>query len=118
VHGKNFLKANPKEFKCVEESRVCPMFDLPPCVDRSAFGVTKKGLLSCCPWSPVVSWKVESCRGRAQMFWRVILDGEAKSGTHPHSGEAGFSRMWWIQGAIIVTLTVVGIDKTTTKGPL
>jgi hypothetical protein len=23
------------------------------------------------------------------MFWRVILDGEAESGMHSHSGEAG-----------------------------
>jgi hypothetical protein len=34
---------------------------------------------------------------------------------HSHSGEAGFTQLWWIQGAIFATLTAVGIDKTTTK---
>jgi hypothetical protein len=53
-----------------------------------------------------------------QVFQRVIFDGEAESGTHFHLGEIGFTVLWWIQGAIFVTLTVVGIDKTTTKGPL
>jgi hypothetical protein len=47
-----------------------------------------------------------------------ILHGEARSGMHSHSREAGLSRLWWIQGAISATLTVVGIDRTTTKGPL
>jgi hypothetical protein len=37
---------------------------------------------------------------------------------HSHSGEAGFTQLWWIQGAIFATLSAVGIDKTTTKGPL
>jgi hypothetical protein len=37
---------------------------------------------------------------------------------HSHSGEAGFTQLWWIKGAIFVTLTVVGVDKITTKGPL
>jgi hypothetical protein len=32
--------------------------------------------------------------------------------------EAGFTQLWWIQGTIFVTLTVVGVDKTTAKGPL
>jgi hypothetical protein len=51
------------------------------------------------------------------MFWRVILDGEAELGIHSHLREAGFILVWRIQGAIFVTLTVVEIDKTTTKGP-
>jgi hypothetical protein len=46
------------------------------------------------------------------------LHGEAGSGTHSHLGEAGFIWLWWIQGAIFATLTAVGIDKITTKGPL
>jgi hypothetical protein len=37
---------------------------------------------------------------------------------HSHSGEADFTRLWWIQGAISATLTAVGIDKITTKEPL
>jgi hypothetical protein len=37
---------------------------------------------------------------------------------HSHSGEAGFTQLWWIKGAIFVTLTVVGVDKITTKGLL
>jgi hypothetical protein len=37
---------------------------------------------------------------------------------HSHSGEAGFTQLWWIQGAIFATLTAVGIDKITTKGAL
>jgi hypothetical protein len=53
-----------------------------------------------------------------QAFQRVILHGEAGSGMHSHSGEAGFTSLWWIQGAIFATLAVVGIDKLTTKGPL
>jgi hypothetical protein len=51
------------------------------------------------------------------MFWRVILNGEAESGMHSHLGEGGFTWLWWIQGAIFVILTVVGIDKSK-KGPL
>jgi hypothetical protein len=52
------------------------------------------------------------------MFRRVKLDGEAESEMHSHSGEDGFICLWWIQKAVFVILTVVGIDKTTTKGPL
>jgi hypothetical protein len=53
------------------------------------------------------------------MFQRVILHGEAGSGTHSHSREAGLTQLWWIQGAISAILTVVGVvDKITTKGPL
>jgi hypothetical protein len=37
---------------------------------------------------------------------------------HSHSREAGLSRPWWIQGTISATLTMVGVDKITTKGPL
>jgi hypothetical protein len=48
------------------------------------------------------------------MFYRVSLDGEAESGTHSHLGEAGFTWLYWIQ----VILTVLGIEKTTTKGTL
>jgi hypothetical protein len=50
------------------------------------------------------------------MFWSVILDGEVESGMHSHLREASFTHLSWIQGVIFVTLTVVGIDKTTTKG--
>jgi hypothetical protein len=53
-----------------------------------------------------------------QVFQRVILDGEAESRMYSHLGEAGFIWLWWIQGAVFVALTVVGIDKATTKGPL
>jgi hypothetical protein len=67
------------------------MFELPPCVDLSAFRVTKAGLLSHCLWSPVVSGEAESCQGWVQMFWRMILDGEAESGTHSHLEDAGFT---------------------------
>jgi hypothetical protein len=35
-----------------------------------------------------------------------------------HSREAGLAQLWWIQGAISVTLTAVGVDKITTKGLL
>jgi hypothetical protein len=34
----------------------------------------------------------------------------------PNSREAVFSWLWWIQGMISATLTVVGVDKTPTKG--
>jgi CHASE2 domain-containing sensor protein len=44
------------------------------------------------------------------VFQRVILDGKAESGMYSHLGEAGFTQLWWIRGAIFVTLTVVGID--------
>jgi hypothetical protein len=40
------------------------------------------------------------------------------TGMHSHLEEAGFTPLWWIQGAIFVTLTVVGIEKTQTKRPL
>jgi hypothetical protein len=36
---------------------------------------------------------------------------------HSHSGESGFTQLWWIQGEISATLTVVEVDKITTKGP-
>jgi hypothetical protein len=36
---------------------------------------------------------------------------------HSHSREAGLTRLWWIQGAISATLTMVGVDNITTKGP-
>jgi hypothetical protein len=77
--------------------------------------VTRAGLLSHHSWSSVVSWELRSCQGRAQAFQRVVLHGEAGSGTHLNSEEAGFTWLWWIQGAIFATLTVVGIDKITTK---
>jgi hypothetical protein len=51
-------------------------------------------------------------------FQRVILQGEAGSGMHSHLREAGLTGLWWIQGAITATLTMVGVDKITTKGPL
>jgi hypothetical protein len=53
-----------------------------------------------------------------QAFQRVILPGEAGSGTHCHFREAGFTQLWWIQGAIFATLTAMWVDKITTKGPL
>jgi hypothetical protein len=37
---------------------------------------------------------------------------------YSHSREAGLTQLWWIQGAISATLTVVGVDKITTKRPL
>jgi hypothetical protein len=51
------------------------------------------------------------------MFQQVILHGETGSGIHSHSREGGFTWLWWIQGTVSATLTAVGIDKTTTKGP-
>jgi hypothetical protein len=37
---------------------------------------------------------------------------------HSHLREAGLTLLWWIQVAITVTLTAVGVvDKITTKGP-
>jgi hypothetical protein len=49
----------------------------------------------------------------------VILHGEAGSGMLSHSREAGLTQLWWIQGAIIATLTAVGVvDEITTQGPL
>jgi hypothetical protein len=67
--------------------------------------------MSCRPWSPVVSWEVGSCQGRAQVFQRVLLHGEAGSEMHSHLREASFTQLWWIQGTISATLTVVGVDK-------
>jgi hypothetical protein len=58
-----------------------------------------------------------TCQERAQAFRRVILHGETGSGTHSHLGEAGFTWLWWIQGAISATLTAVGVAKLKTKGP-
>jgi hypothetical protein len=81
-------------------------------------GMTRAGLMSHPSWSPVVSWKAGSCWERAQAFQRVILHGEAGLGMHSHSKEAGFTWLWWIQRMISATLTVVGVDKTTTKGLL
>jgi hypothetical protein len=52
------------------------------------------------------------------MFQRVILHGEAGSRMHSHSIVAGFTQLWWIQGTMSAILTVVGVDKITTKGPL
>jgi hypothetical protein len=52
------------------------------------------------------------------VFQRIILDGAAESGTYSHLGEAGFTRLWWIQGAVFVTSTVMEINKRTTNGPL
>jgi hypothetical protein len=43
---------------------------------------------------------------------------EAGLGMHSHSREDGLTQLWWIQGAITATLTMVGVDKITTKGPL
>jgi hypothetical protein len=37
---------------------------------------------------------------------------------HSHSREASFTQLWWIQGMISATLTVVEVDKPTTKGAL
>jgi hypothetical protein len=34
---------------------------------------------------------------------------------HSYLREAGFTWLWWIQGIISITLTAVGMDKTTTK---
>jgi hypothetical protein len=61
---------------------------------------------------PVVSWEAEFCWGRVQAFY-----GEAGSGMHSHSREAGFTRLWWIKGTISATLTAVRVEKTT-KEPL
>jgi hypothetical protein len=43
--------------------------------------------------------------------------GEPGSGMHSHSREAGFTRLWWIQGTISATLTAVRMDKKQQKGP-
>jgi hypothetical protein len=44
--------------------------------------------------------------------------GKVEPGMQSHLREAGFTRLWWIQGTISATLTAMGVDKTTTKGPL
>jgi hypothetical protein len=46
----------------------------------------------------VVSWEA----GRAQVFWRVILHGEAWSRVYFYLREAGFTRLWWIQRTISI----------------
>jgi hypothetical protein len=49
----------------------------------------------------------------------MILHGESGSEMHSHSREAGLTQLWWIQGAISATLTVVGvIEKIKKEGPL
>jgi hypothetical protein len=48
------------------------------------------------------------------MFQRVVLYGKAGSRMHSYFQEAGFPRLWWIQGMISATLISVGVDKTTT----
>jgi hypothetical protein len=73
--------------------------------------VSNQNQLSHHPWSSVVSWEVVSFQGRAWTFQRMILHGEARAGMHSHLREAGFTQLWWIQGAISATLTVVGVDK-------
>jgi hypothetical protein len=80
--------------------------------------LSRAELSSCHSWSTVVSWEAESCERRVLRFQRVILHGETGSGMHSHLREAGLTRLWWIPGAISGTLTVVGVDKITTKGPL
>jgi hypothetical protein len=52
------------------------------------------------------------------MFWRVILHDEAGLGMLSYLIEAGFTQLLWIQGVISATLTVVGVDKITTRGLL
>jgi hypothetical protein len=34
---------------------------------------------------------------------------------HSHSGEAGFTQLWWIQGTSFAALTAVGMDKITKR---
>jgi hypothetical protein len=43
--------------------------------------------------------------------------GEAGSVMHSHLREAGFTRLWWIQGMISATLTVGGWTKQQQKDP-
>jgi hypothetical protein len=64
--------------------------------------------------SPAVSWEADTCLGRVWEFWKVILHGEVGLGMHSRLREAGFTQMWWIQGAISATLTAVEVDKITT----
>jgi hypothetical protein len=52
------------------------------------------------------------------MFRRVILHRKDGSGMHSQLGETGFTLLWWTQGALFATLSVVEIDKVTTNGPL
>jgi hypothetical protein len=58
-----------------------------------------------------VSWEAGSRGERVRELY-----GKAGSGMHSHSREAGFTRLWWIQGTISATLTAVGVEETTTKG--
>jgi hypothetical protein len=104
-----------------EKQSVCPVGELTPQASAVCSSqlpeVTRAGLSSCCSWSPPVSWEAGSCWGRVLRFQRVILHGEAGSGMHSHLREAGLTWLWWIQGEISATLTVVGVDKITIKGP-
>jgi hypothetical protein len=92
--------------------------NISPCVDESASGVTRAGFLSHGSWFPVVSWEAGSFQGKVQAFKRVVLHGETGSGMHFHLRETVFTSPWWIQGVISATITVVEVDKITTKGPL
>jgi hypothetical protein len=72
----------------VQKQSVCPVGESTPqaSVMRrlvSFQGVTRAELLSRRSWSPVVSWKVESCQGRVLRSQRVILHGEADQGCTP-----------------------------------
>jgi hypothetical protein len=60
--------------------------------------------------------------GGSRRFWKVLprkgmgilegdLAGEVGSGMHFHLREAGFIWVWWTQGAISATSTVVGKTK-------
>jgi hypothetical protein len=75
-------------------------------MDYSASKVTRAGLMSHCPWSPVVSWEAGSCPGR------VLLHGEAGSGMHSIEGS-------WLHSAVVdprndlCYLNCVGVEKTT-----
>jgi hypothetical protein len=37
---------------------------------------------------------------------------------HSHLRGVGLTQLWWIQGELSATLTMMGVDKITTKGPL
>jgi hypothetical protein len=93
---------------CRGEQRCVPCSSFPLCIDLSASRVTRAGMSSHCLWSPVVSQEAGSCQGKAQVFWRAILHSEVEAGMHSHLREAGFTWLWWIQGVISATLTVVG----------
>jgi hypothetical protein len=60
-----------------------------------------------------VSWEAGSRGERVRELY-----GKAGSGMHSHSREAGFTRLWWIQGTISATLTAVGGGGNNNKGPL